>query len=149
MLEIIAVGTLGKGYQSLCVEYQKRLKVRLKITTLDIKANNSFSHEEVKAREEKLIRKAWVPESYKIALDAKGTLLDSPSFSKLIFDKISRQKITLVIGGAFGLSATLLQDFDTILSFGRFTWPHQMVQLMLIEQLYRAEAIYHNHPYHK
>jgi len=86
-----------------------------------------------------------------VALDEHGTAIDSRAFA----DKLAEWRdnsvsdVIFAIGGADGHGKALLTQCDVTLSFGKMTWPHQLVRLMLAEQLYRAITILLGHPYHR
>lgn len=88
----------------------------------------------------------------RIALDEHGKQLDSPAFAQKLQEFQDMQAagvIAFFIGGADGLHPSLLKQCDMKLSFGSMVWPHQMVRVMLVEQLYRAYSIQSGHPYHR
>lgn len=91
------------------------------------------------------------PGDHVVILDERGKSLPSEDFSRMICgwrdDGVRRARF--LIGGADGHSHALRTRADTLLSFGKATWPHMMVRAMLAEQLYRAAAIATNHPYHR
>lgn len=86
-----------------------------------------------------------------VLLDEHGDNFDSASFAGLIakWKGDNRSAAVFIIGGADGLSVTLREKATQRLSFGAATWPHQMVRIMLLEQLYRATTILAGHPYHR
>ena len=86
-----------------------------------------------------------------IALDSHGDLIDSDAFSAgLAKDaNASVSRTIFLIGGPAGLGKALLGRSHRRLSFGRMTWPHQLVRILLAEQLYRATTILSGHPYHR
>ena len=86
-----------------------------------------------------------------VTLDAGGDLVDSAAFSKsLAADSAANvHRLVFLIGGPDGLGAGLVRRADRGLSFGRMTWPHQLVRILLAEQLYRATTILSGHPYHR
>jgi 23S rRNA (pseudouridine1915-N3)-methyltransferase len=85
-----------------------------------------------------------------VALDGGGIAQTSEAFAtQLGAWRDSGRDVFFVIGGADGLSAELRQRADMALSFGKATWPHQLVRIMLLEQLYRAVTILSGHPYHR
>lgn len=89
-------------------------------------------------------------ESYKIMLDEKGQNIDSISFAKIIEQAASSYKsIDFFIGGACGLNDEIRIKANSIISFGKLTWPHKLARLMLSEQIYRSYSILSNHPYHR
>lgn len=88
-------------------------------------------------------------QDYVILLDEIGTNLDSPTFAQLIDNQLNSSKqIVIIIGGAYGVDQTLHQRADFIWSLSRLVFPHQLVRLILTEQLYRAQEIAHGNPYH-
>lgn len=86
-----------------------------------------------------------------IALDEQGELLDSQGFSARIaaWRADGRTDLACLIGGPDGLAADVRARADLALAFGRMTWPHLLVRVMLAEQLYRAASILARHPYHR
>ena len=86
-----------------------------------------------------------------ILLDEEGENISSSDLAKLILNW-SHNNVTSVnfaIGGAFGNSMKIKKTADKIIAFGKLTWPHQMVKMMIAEQIYRIETIIQGHPYHK
>ena len=86
-----------------------------------------------------------------VALDETGENLDSGSFTGLLrnWRDAGRPAVVLCIGGADGLGEDVKRRADLTLAFGAATWPHQLVRIMLMEQLYRAVTILAGHPYHR
>ena len=103
------------------------------------------------AEEAKRIRQAIPNDTALILLDERGEDLASRSLAKHIerFRDNGLQSLCFVIGSADGLDPTLLEQADLRLAFGRATWPHRLMRVMLIEQLYRASTILSGHPYHR
>ena len=102
--------------------------------------------------EESIALANLVPErAVVVALDAKGENLDSGSFTVALrgWRDTSRPVAIFCIGGADGLGAEVKRRADLTLAFGTATWPHQLVRIMLLEQLYRAVTILAGHPYHR
>jgi 23S rRNA (pseudouridine1915-N3)-methyltransferase len=102
--------------------------------------------------EEAVAIAALIPEkSVVVALDEHGTSLDSAAFARHIGrwrdDSVANN--VFVIGGADGLSPDLRRKAKLTVAFGAATWPHQMVRIMLLEQIYRAATILAGHPYHR
>ena len=86
-----------------------------------------------------------------IALDPQGDLIDSDAFAAALSKDAAASvaRTLFLIGGADGLGKSLLDRSNRRLSFGRLTWPHQLVRILLAEQLYRATTILSGHPYHR
>ena len=95
---------------------------------------------------------ALLPEKYVlVALDERGNNVDSASFARHLgrWRDQSVANTIFVIGGADGLSPELQRKAKLRIAFGSATWPHQMVRVMLLEQIYRAATILAGHPYHR
>ena len=88
---------------------------------------------------------------YVIALDLEGKEYDSVSFSKHLGECMlaGKSHIAFVIGGSLGLHESVLKRANERLSFSKFTFPHQLMRVILLEQLYRANRIMNHEPYHK
>lgn len=86
-----------------------------------------------------------------IVLEVKGKHLSSEDFASRIgeIESEGRNQLTFIIGGAEGLSEDIKARADLLLSFSKMTFPHQLMKLILLEQLYRAFKILNNEPYHK
>ncbi len=104
-------------------------------------------HEEAQAILDKLKRHSGPV----IALDRKGKAIDSPGLAAWLHKMIMEGKteIAFVIGGPLGLSAEATERADLLLSFSMMTFPHQMMRVILLEQIYRSFRIMHGEPYHK
>ena len=86
-----------------------------------------------------------------IALDEHGSAMGSDAFARKLgaWRDAGREAVTFLIGGADGIDPDLLNSAELVLSFSALTWPHQLVRVMLAEQLYRATTILSGHPYHR
>lgn len=141
-MKIIAIGkTRNKNLINLNEFFLKQMK-NLKIEILS--KSNKFD-ENVK------IMKKIKQRDYVIALDSQGESIDSIKFSNLInsSETYINKEIVFVIGGSEGLDKNIIERADKVLSFSKLTFQHQIVRLLLIEQIYRAKKIQENHPYHK
>ncbi len=157
-IEIISVGKIKESYfKDGIAEYKKRLGKYCTIEekTLDDEPIKDMNIEalcnEVKRVEGEKILKNINPNSYVIALDLNGEMLDSVEFAKKI-DQIFAYKagtITFIIGGSLGLSPDVIKRADYKLSFSRMTYPHKLMKLILMEAIYRAFKINNNETYHK
>jgi 23S rRNA (pseudouridine1915-N3)-methyltransferase len=115
-----------------------------------IKAGSSLPPAEIKAREAERLE-SELGNGYLVALHDRGEKFDSPAFARRL-EKLQTQSsgtIVFVIGGAFGLDSKLLERAQLRLSLSALTFSHQMVRLILLEQLYRAFSILHGTAYHK
>ncbi len=157
-ISIIVVGKLKEKYLKTGIdEYLKRLSSYAKIEVVEIpdeKAPEELSSaemEQVKQKEgEKLLAKLS-QDSYVIALAIDGKMKSSEELADTL-DKLAtygKSKIAFVIGGSLGLSEGVLKRADEKLSFSKMTFPHQLMRLILLEQVYRAYRINRNEPYHK
>ena len=140
-------------YLAAADEYIKRLKpfTRLNIHEIREAGVKSASADEIiraKALEGQAITAKT--QGYKVALDSGGKELTSEALAELINAKQSSgQSVSFIIGSAYGLSDEVKSGADEIISFGRATFPHQLVRVMLLEQIYRAYSIINNSKYHK
>lgn len=156
-ITIACVGKIKEKYFTDAIkEYSKRLSkyVDLVITEVpDEKAPENMSNAQmVKVKEiegERLLK--VVKDSFVVALAIDGKKLASEGFSEFVSDKMVRgvSNITFVIGGSLGLSDEVLKRADYKLSFSDMTFPHQLMRVVLLEQIYRAYRIMKNEPYHK
>lgn len=88
-------------------------------------------------------------EDYVILLDERGTNLDSPSLSSYLLSSLQRsQPVVMIIGGAYGVDDSIQQRANLIWSLSKLVFPHQLVRLILAEQVYRAQEIAAGRPYH-
>ncbi|GGE26952.1 ribosomal RNA large subunit methyltransferase H [Agaricicola taiwanensis] len=119
------------------------------ITTVELPESRG-SQSEQRKREEADALSARLPSCY-IALDERGQMLDSPAFAEALrnFRDRGEAALGLVIGGPDGLAVSLRDGAALTISFGRLTWPHQIVRILAAEQLYRATTILSGHPYHR
>jgi 23S rRNA (pseudouridine1915-N3)-methyltransferase len=102
--------------------------------------------------EESIALANMIPEaSSTVVLDQRGDNLDSVTFASQIerWRDAGRPAAVFIVGGADGLSQTLYDRADLRLAFGPATWPHQLVRIMLLEQIYRAATLLAGHPYHR
>lgn len=157
-ITIISVGKLKEKYLKLGIEeFSKRLSKYCKINIIEVpdeKAPESLSPAEmeaIKAKEGEGILKHIKEGMYVIALDIKGKMLSSEELAAHLenLGVVGNSNIVFVIGGSLGLSKKVLDRSDYRLSFSLMTFPHQLMKLILLEQIYRAFRIMKNEPYHK
>lgn len=136
-----------------CDEYLKRIvhgKYSCKV--IEIKADKSLAKTvlENMLQEAKKIRSQIPIGSFVVVLDEKGQNLDSIKFAKRLEDiAIHNSHITFIIGGADGIHPDLKKEANLQLQLSSLTFPHALVRVIILEQLYRAITILENHPYHR
>ncbi len=152
----IVLGKLKESYwRDAEEEYRKRLQPFAKIIIHELK-EESFTEkdtpETIKASEAKKIKIEIekIKPDYIIALDEHGTQYSSINFSTRLGNEAMNQNsnFVFIIGGPLGLDSSILKTAHLQLSFGKFTFTHQMVRVFLLEQLYRVMMIQHNRKYH-
>lgn len=157
-IKIIGVGKLKEKYLKQGIaEYAKRLGKFCKFEIVEVpdeKAPEKLSAAEmegVKEKEGERILAKIRNKEYVYALAIEGKERSSEEFAQEIaqLTTYGRSDITFVIGGSLGLSPAVLKRAETKISFGRFTLPHQLMRLVLSEQIYRAFMINNGSPYHK
>ena len=157
-IRIVTVGKIKEKYLNDGIaEYAKRLSRYCKLTFCQVpdeKTPDKASHalnEQIKNTEAQRLMKQIREQDYVIALALDGKMLDSVELS----EKISRlgvegkSSIAFVIGGSLGLGEEVLRRADYKLSFSKMTFPHQLMQMILLEQIYRSYRIINHEPYHK
>lgn len=157
-IHLVCVGKVREKYLKLGIEeFQKRLSPYVSLEILEIKDRGSRTEpseaeiNKILEEEGRDILKLIDPGDEVIALDIQGRTMDSVKFSRWLgnFRDDGIQKLVMVIGGSHGLSQEVLARANEKLSFSKMTFPHQMMRLILLEQIYRAYRIDAGHPYHK
>ncbi|SDZ13027.1 23S rRNA (pseudouridine(1915)-N(3))-methyltransferase RlmH [Tindallia californiensis] len=157
-ITLISVGKIKEKYLTQAIqEYSKRLSRYCKLTHMEVadeKAPENLSaaeEEQIKAKEGQRILQKISEQHYLIVLDLGGDMLSSEGFAQKI-DKLAltgKSQLAFVIGGSLGLSSEVLTRADEKLSFSKMTFPHQLMKVILLEQIYRGFRINRNEPYHK
>ena len=157
-ITIVSVGKIKEKYlQDAIAEYAKRLSRYEKLELIEVadeKTPDQASEMEEKAikeKEGKRILERLPKDAYVIALRIDGKMLSSTELAERVASLFVRGEshLCFVIGGSLGLSEEVLHTADEGLSFSKRTFPHQLMKVILLEQLYRAERINHHEPYHK
>lgn len=148
-ITIIAVGKKHEDWVAEGIErYQKRLKAPFTAEWVYL-PHSSFEGLSARQEESQRIHSRLNGYGYIILLDERGKLIDSPAFSHLLEEKLNTsQKIVLVIGGAYGVNDEIRNKAHFIWSLSPLVFPHQLVRLFLVEQLYRAQEIARGGSYH-
>ena len=144
MIKVICVGKVKERYLRDGInDYEKRISKYHKINIIKVEDSN------INDEKDRII-KYIDNRDYVITLEIEGNLLDSVSFAEKI-DKvfINNPNITFIIGGSYGLHDDIKKMANYKLSFSKFTFPHQLFRIILLEQIYRAFKIINNETYHK
>ena len=153
-IQLICIGkTDDPDLQKLISNYENRLKHYIKFTLLvipDIKDAKNLSKEQQKTKEGELIENQIRISDVVVLLDENGKEFSSVGFSEYLNKKMSSgcKRLIFIIGGPYGFSKTLQQKHKAKISLSQMTFSHQMIRLFFVEQLYRANTILKNEPYH-
>lgn len=157
-ISVICVGKLKENYFVKAVEeYAKRLRLYCKLEIIELADEktpdgaSAAEERKIKELEGQRILKSIKEDALVIALAIEGKMMSSEEFSEEI-SRIGLQggsHIVFIIGGSLGLSEAVLQRADRKLSFSEMTFPHQLMRVILLEQVYRAYRIMYGQPYHK
>ena len=155
---IAAVGRLKQGPESaLAAAYRKRAEAvgrGFGLREIEIVEIRESRAQDVERRriEESIAIATILPEgAVVVGLDERGENLDSAALAGLMREWRAEDRTAayFIVGGADGLAPSLLERAQVRMAFGRATWPHQLVRIMLLEQIYRAATILAGHPYHR
>lgn len=147
MIKIISVGKIkNKELIKLIEKYEKMIP--RKIEKIEIKDEPTI--DKMKIEGDKILKQIK-KEDFVVTLEIEGNNLSSEEFAEFIKNyEINKEKhLVFIIGGSFGLDMQVKKRSNYQMSFSKMTFPHQLMQLILMEQIYRAYMININHPYHK
>ena len=157
-IRLICVGKIKEKYLVQGIsEYKKRLSRYAKLEIIEVqdeKAPESLSPAEEQAvlgREGERLTRHMRDSAVKIVLAIEGQPFSSEEFAEKLqrYALSGRSQLDFIIGGSLGLDQAIIKQADLLLSFSRFTFPHQLMRLILMEQIYRAFRIINGEPYHK
>ena len=156
-IKIYAIGKIKDFYKAGVDEYLKRISGYSKIEVIELKdesISDKPSDLEIKKaidNEGKRVNSLLKNNEFLIGLDLNKKEMDSVEFSKFLIEKLESNgsNISFVIGGSYGLSEELKKRVNTSISISKFTLPHQLARLVLVEQIFRAFKIINNETYHK
>ncbi|MEI8004122.1 MAG: 23S rRNA (pseudouridine(1915)-N(3))-methyltransferase RlmH [Methanothrix sp.] len=153
----MAVGRLREKYwQDAAADFSLRLRPYARLEVIEvpeahIKASPAEEKKAMQEEAEAILEKLKRHSGPVIALDRMGDVLDSPGLAaglhKMILE--GKSEIAFVIGGPLGLAPEVMQRAEMSLSFSKMTFPHQLMRIILLEQIYRSFRIMHHEPYHK
>lgn len=157
-IKIVCVGKIKeKFYRDAVAEYEKRLSRYCKLQIVEVADEKTADHcsqtESLQVREKEANRLLLhiKDTEYVIALAIEGKAPDSPGLARQLEQLALNGKSSLVfvIGGSLGLHPTVMKRADEAISFSAMTFPHQLMRVILLEQIYRSYRILNNEPYHK
>lgn len=157
-ITVISVGKIKEKYLTMAIdEYSKRLSKYCKLNFIQVQDEKTpdnasdVVNNKIKEIEGERILKNIKDSAYVIALAIEGKHLSSEQLASTL-DNLAvtgKSDIVFVIGGSLGLSSQVLSRADYLLSFSKMTFPHQLMKVILLEQIYRSYRIIKNEPYHK
>lgn len=157
-ITIVSVGKIKENYlKDAIAEYCKRLGKYCKLEILEVpdektpEQASETAEEQIRTKEGERIRKHLKEDAYVIALAIEGKMLSSEELAEKIdlLGVRGTSHIIFVIGGSIGLGQSVMQRADYALSFSKMTFPHQLMRVILLEQIYRSYRIIQKEPYHK
>ena len=148
-MRIIAIGKKHEKWVTSGIElFEKRLKKPFNLSW-DILPHSNFAEEKAREEETQRILAKIKPSDFVILLDERGKNISSPELAKILSNGfVNSQNFVIVIGGAFGVSEELRQRANFVWSLSKLVFPHQIVRLILVEQIYRAQEISSGGKYH-
>ena len=156
-LKVISIGQLKnnpileiqRDYESRILNLSKSVGIKsLEIKELPISKKSSIK--ERQKEEAKIISQHIKQNNLNLFLDGKGENINSVDISQIISkSSFDGKDLVFFIGGPDGFDEKIIKVANKIISFGRVTWPHKLIRIMLLEQLYRGITILNNHPYHR
>ena len=154
-IRVVVVGRCRSAYVREGLEdYGKRLRRYSKLEEIEVREERAVKGRqvaEIQAAESERLRDRISSDEYVVALDVTGPSVGSEEFGSRI-EKLTldgRSRLAFLIGGAYGLSESILESADWRLSLSPLTLPHELARLVLMEQVYRAFTIIRGEPYHK
>lgn len=148
----VRILAIGKKHESWVDEgiahYEKRLQRPFE-TSWQLLPHSAREGDAARSDESARLLAKITDEDYVILLDERGTNLDSPSLSSYLLSSLQRsQPVVVIIGGAYGVDDSIHRRANLIWSLSKLVFPHQLVRLILAEQIYRAQEIAAGRPYH-
>lgn len=147
MIKIVCVGKMNQKYLKEGIEYYVK-QIPQKVEMIEVLDEASLLGME--AEGQRILSKIKSSD-YVVTLEILGKMLDSEGFAKMLDEQMTyvQGDLVFVIGGSYGLSGEVKERSQMKISFSKMTFPHQLMRLVLVEQIYRGFMILKNHPYHK
>lgn len=148
-IKIVSVGKKHEAWVADGIErYQKRLRAPFSVEWV-LLPHSSFEGDKARQEESERILSRLDTEEIVVLLDEKGKMFDSPTLSSLLTVHLNQSKtVVLIIGGAYGVDSSVHSRANVVWSLSPLVFPHQLVRLLLIEQVYRAQQIATGSAYH-
>ncbi|MFC6353896.1 MULTISPECIES: 23S rRNA (pseudouridine(1915)-N(3))-methyltransferase RlmH [Rothia] len=147
-IKIIAIGKKHEKWVKDGIDrYETRLRKPWDITWQYL-PHSSLAEEAARAEESRRILEKVDRDDYLVLLDERGKMLSSPALARLLEAQLGFKKVVLVIGGAYGVDDSVRARANTVWSLSELVFPHQLVRLIITEQIYRAGEIAAGRPYH-
>ncbi|HIY94107.1 23S rRNA (pseudouridine(1915)-N(3))-methyltransferase RlmH [Rothia nasimurium] len=147
-IKIIAIGKKHEKWVKDGIDrYETRLRKPWDITWQYL-PHSSLAEEAARAEESRRILEKVDRDDYLVLLDERGKMLSSPALARLLEAQLGFKKVVLVIGGAYGVDDSVRARANTVWSLSDLVFPHQLVRLIITEQIYRAGEIAAGRPYH-
>ncbi len=154
-ITVVVIGRAGSSLKAAIEEYEGRAERYWKLRVIELPSGTGGkgkgdAQRAVKTEEESILKQVG-DRAEVIALSRTGNAMDSVEFARYLENLALRSvpEVTFVVGGAFGLGASVLKRANRTLALSAGTLPHELARLVLAEQLYRAGTILRNEPYHK
>lgn len=148
-IRILAIGKKHESWVDAGIErYQKRLQRPFDVSWILLPHS---ARDGIQARQDESERlySRLSTDDFVVLLDERGKMLDSPALSNVLSSELNRSKsVVIIIGGAYGVDDSIHVRADLVWSLSKLVFPHQLVRLLLAEQLYRAQEITRGNPYH-
>ena len=151
VIKIICVGKIKEKYLVEAInEYVKRIQKYSKVEIIELPDESQGEVNKIIKLEGEKIERYLNSKDFIISLEIEGKSLTSTEFASLIDQKlIEYSNITFIIGGSYGIDASIKEKSNYHLSFSKMTFPHQLFRIFLLEQIYRSFKINNNESYHK
>lgn len=149
---LITIGSVkSKELRSLIDDYKERINNFLNFHLIELNEENRLSDKENMAKEAEYIKKALPSDAYIVSLAIEGKKYTSVSFAEFIEHHYAydSRPLAFIIGGSAGIDSSIKKQSQSLISFSDMTFPHQLMRLIALEQIYRAETIIHHQKYHK
>lgn len=151
-IKIISIGDkmsdwVEKGFDTYC----KRIQGYFHLELIELAANKRKDTHQIKKtikEESTRLQQACDPSGLTIALDRRGKMMDTPAIKDQL-EKNAMRNINILIGGPEGIASDLIKKCDQVWSLSALTFPHPIVRIILAEQIFRAQSMLNNHPYHR